>query len=36
MLLDLPVDHGAVAVRDVITAAILTLPEALRQTLNWD
>jgi IS30 family transposase len=36
MLLHLPVDHGAVAVRDAITAAIMTLPEALRRTLTWD
>jgi transposase, IS30 family len=36
MLLHLPVDHGAVAVRDAIAAAILTLPAALRQTLTWD
>jgi transposase, IS30 family len=36
MLLHLPGDHGAVAVRDAIVAAILTLPAALRQTLTWD
>jgi IS30 family transposase len=36
LLLHLPVDHGAVAVRDAIAAAILTLPAALRQTLTWD
>jgi transposase, IS30 family len=36
MLLHLPVDHGAVAVRDAIAATILTLPAALRQTLTWD
>jgi IS30 family transposase len=36
MLLHLPVDHGAVAVRDAIAAAILTLPAALRQSLTWD
>jgi IS30 family transposase len=36
MLLHLPVDHGAVAVRDAIAATILTLPTALRQTLTWD
>jgi len=36
MLLHLPVDHGAVAVREAIAAAILTLPAALRRTLTWD
>jgi IS30 family transposase len=36
LLLHLPVDHGAVAVRDAIAAAILTLPAALRQSLTWD
>jgi IS30 family transposase len=36
LLLHLPVDHGAVAVRDAIAAAILTLPAQLRQTLTWD
>ena len=36
MLLHLPVDHGAVAVRDAIAAAILTLPAALRRSLTWD
>jgi len=30
------VDHGAVAVREAITAAILTLPAELRRTLTWD
>jgi IS30 family transposase len=28
--------HGAEAVRDVITRAITTLPEQLRQSLTWD
>jgi transposase, IS30 family len=36
MLLHLPVDHGAVAVREAIAAAILTLPAQLRQSLTWD
>jgi transposase, IS30 family len=36
MLLHLPLDHGAVAVRDAIAVAILTLPAALRQSLTWD
>jgi transposase, IS30 family len=36
ILLHLPLDHGAVTVRDAITAAIMTLPEALRRTLTWD
>jgi IS30 family transposase len=36
MLLHLPDDHGAVAVRDAITEAIATLPAALRRSLTWD
>jgi IS30 family transposase len=36
MLLHLPADHGALAVRDAIAAAITTLPAALRRTLTWD
>jgi transposase, IS30 family len=36
MLLHLPVDHGAVAVRDAITTVIMTLPETLRRSLTWD
>ena len=36
MLLHLPADHGATAVRDAITTTILTLPEALRRSLTWD
>jgi IS30 family transposase len=36
MLLHLPDDHGALAVRDAITEAIATLPAALRRTLTWD
>jgi len=36
MLLHLPADHGAEAVRDAITAKIATLPEALRRSLTWD
>ena len=36
MLLHLPADHGAEAVRDAITAQIATLPAALRRTLTWD
>lgn len=36
MLLHLPDDHGAVAVRDAITATITTLPEQLRRSLTWD
>jgi transposase, IS30 family len=36
LLLHLPVDHGAVAVREAIAAAILTLPAELRRTLTWD
>ena len=36
MLLHLPADHGAAAVRDAITTTIATLPAALRKTLTWD
>jgi IS30 family transposase len=36
MLLHLPADHGAEAVRDAITTQIHTLPAALRRTLTWD
>lgn len=36
MLLHLPGDHRAEAVRDVIAAAILTLPAHLRRSLTWD
>jgi IS30 family transposase len=36
MLLHLPGDHGAEAVRDAILAQITTLPAALRRSLTWD
>jgi IS30 family transposase len=36
LLLHLPDDHGAVAVRDAITAQMSRLPQLLRQTLTWD
>ena len=36
MLLHLPDDHGATAVRDSITATIADLPEQLRRSLTWD
>ncbi len=36
LLLHLPGDHGAEAVRDAITAQIRTLPAALRRSLTWD
>jgi IS30 family transposase len=36
MLLHLPTDHGAVAVREAIAATISTLPAALRRSLTWD
>jgi IS30 family transposase len=36
MLLHLPADHGAEAVRDAILAQINTLPAALRRSLTWD
>jgi transposase, IS30 family len=36
MLLHLPTDHGAEAVRDALVAQINTLPAALRRSLTWD
>jgi len=36
LLLHLPHDHTAETVRDAITAAIMTLPVALRRSLTWD
>jgi transposase, IS30 family len=36
MLLHLPDDHGAEAVRNAISAEISTLPESLRRSLTWD
>jgi IS30 family transposase len=36
MLLHLPADHGAAAVRDAITTTIITLPAQLRRSLTWD
>ena len=36
MLLHLPDDHGATAVRDAITTTIATLPVELRRSLTWD
>jgi IS30 family transposase len=36
LLLHLPADHGAEAVRDAISTQITTLPAALRRTLTWD
>jgi len=36
MLLHLPADHGAEAVRDAIVAQINTLPVVLRRSLTWD
>jgi transposase, IS30 family len=36
MLLHLPADRSAPTVRDAITAAMTTLPAALRRTLTWD
>ena len=36
MLLHLPDNHGAEAVRDAIVSTIATLPEALRRSLTWD
>ena len=36
ILLRLPKDHGAQAVRDAMTKRIVTLPAQLRRTLTWD
>ena len=36
MLLHLPVDHTAEAVRDALTKTVLTLPAHLRRSLTWD
>jgi IS30 family transposase len=36
MLLHLPGDHGAEAVRAAMTTAIQTLPAALRRSVTWD
>ena len=36
MLLHLPGDHGAEAVRDAMTAKVLTLPASLRRSITWD
>ena len=36
MLLHLPADHGAIAVRDAITTTIATLPTELARSLTWD
>ena len=36
ILLRLPKDHGAEAVRDAMTKRIVTLPAQLRRTLTWD
>jgi len=36
MLVRLPVDHSAPAVREAIAGSITTLPEALRRSLTWD
>src|SRR5215217_4614357 len=36
ILLHLPADHGAVAVREAIAATITTLPAQLRRSLTWD
>jgi IS30 family transposase len=36
LLLHLPDDHGATAVRDAIAATIADLPEHLRRSLTWD
>jgi transposase, IS30 family len=36
LLLHLPDDHGAVAVRQAMTAAIQTLPDKLRRSITWD
>jgi IS30 family transposase len=36
LLVHLPYDHGADAVRDGLVAALTRLPEAARRTLTWD
>jgi IS30 family transposase len=36
ILLHLPADHGAQAVRDALVAALAVLPAALRRSLTWD
>jgi IS30 family transposase len=36
MLLHLPNGHGAESVRESLTTAIKTLPEAIRRSLTWD
>jgi IS30 family transposase len=36
ILLHLPADHGAVAVRDAMIAAMRQLPALLRKSLTWD
>ena len=36
ILLHLPADHGAVAVREAMAAAITTLPAALTRSVTWD
>ena len=36
MLLHLPIDHTAEAVRDALTRTVLTLPAHLRRSLTWD
>jgi len=36
MLLHLPTDHTAEAVRDALTRTVLTLPAHLRRSLTWD
>ena len=36
MLLHLPTDHTAEAVRDALTKTVLTLPAHLRRSLTWD
>ena len=36
MLLHLPTDHTAEAVRDALTKTVLTSPAHLRRSLTWD
>ena len=36
ILLHLPADHGAQAVRDAVVAALAALPASLRRSLTWD